>query len=68
MAKSIYDLIVIGSGPAGESAAMNAVKSGKKVAMICDKPRPGGNCTYLGTIPSSSTPTQCFASVAMRGR
>jgi NAD(P) transhydrogenase len=54
MAKSTYDLIVIGSGPAGESAAMNAVKSGKKVAMICDKPRPGGNCTYLGTIPSKA--------------
>ena len=33
---------------------MNAVKSGKKVAMICDKPRPGGNCTYLGTIPSKA--------------
>ena len=54
MAKRMYDLIVIGSGPAGESAAMNAVKSGKKVAMICDKPRPGGNCTYLGTIPSKA--------------
>ncbi|HEY0963995.1 MAG TPA: Si-specific NAD(P)(+) transhydrogenase [Pseudomonadales bacterium] len=54
MAKNTYDLIVIGSGPAGESAAMNAVKSGKKVAMICDKPRPGGNCTYLGTIPSKA--------------
>jgi NAD(P) transhydrogenase len=54
MANSTYDLIVIGSGPAGESAAMNAVKCGKKVAMICDKPRPGGNCTYLGTIPSKA--------------
>lgn len=54
MAKNTYDLIVLGSGPAGESAAMNAVKSGKKVAMICDKPRPGGNCTYLGTIPSKA--------------
>jgi len=54
MAKKSFDLIVIGSGPAGESAAMNAVKAGKKVAMICDKPRPGGNCTYLGTIPSKA--------------
>ncbi|HWK53836.1 MAG TPA: Si-specific NAD(P)(+) transhydrogenase [Hyphomicrobiales bacterium] len=49
-----YDLIVIGSGPAGESATMNAVKLGKKVALICDKARPGGNCTYLGTIPSKA--------------
>jgi NAD(P) transhydrogenase len=54
MAKNSYDLIVIGSGPAGESAAMNAVKSGKRVAIVCDKPRPGGNCTYLGTIPSKA--------------
>jgi NAD(P) transhydrogenase len=54
MARNNFDLIVIGSGPAGESAAMNAVKAGKKVAMICDKPRPGGNCTYLGTIPSKA--------------
>ncbi len=54
MAKHSYDLIVIGSGPAGESAAMNAVKLGKKVAIICDKPLPGGNCTYLGTIPSKA--------------
>ena len=54
MAKNTYDLIVIGSGPAGESAAMNAVKAGKKVAIVCDKPRPGGNCTYLGTIPSKA--------------
>lgn len=54
MPKNTFDLIVIGSGPAGESAAMNAVKSGKKVAIVCDKPRPGGNCTYLGTIPSKA--------------
>jgi NAD(P) transhydrogenase len=54
MAKHSFDLIVIGSGPAGESAAMNAVKHGHKVALICDKPRPGGNCTYLGTIPSKA--------------
>ncbi|MDR2212936.1 MAG: Si-specific NAD(P)(+) transhydrogenase, partial [Pseudomonadales bacterium] len=51
---SAYDLIVIGSGPAGESATMNAVKQGKKVAIVCDKPRAGGNCTYLGTIPSKA--------------
>ncbi len=49
-----FDLIVIGSGPAGEAAAMNAAKNGKKVAVISDKDRPGGNCTYLGTIPSKT--------------
>jgi NAD(P) transhydrogenase len=49
-----YDLIVIGSGPAGESAAMNAVKHGRKVAMVCDKNMPGGGCTHVGTIPSKT--------------
>ncbi len=49
-----YDLIVIGSGPSGEAAAMNAAKAGIKVASVCDKPKPGGNCAYLGTIPSKA--------------
>lgn len=54
MEQKEFDIIVIGSGPAGESAAMNAVKAGRRVAMVCDKPRPGGNCTYFGTIPSKA--------------
>lgn len=49
-----YDLVVIGSGPGGEGAAMKATKSGKRVAMIEDKPLVGGNCTHRGTIPSKS--------------
>lgn len=53
MAKQSYDLIVIGSGPSGQSAAINAVKLGKKAAVVCSRP-PGGNCTYLGTIPSKA--------------
>jgi len=53
-AKQKYDLLVIGSGPSGEAAAMNAAKAGKKVGLVCDKPLPGGNCTYLGTIPSKA--------------
>ena len=34
MEASQYDLIILGSGPAGEGAAMNAVKLGKKVAVV----------------------------------
>jgi NAD(P) transhydrogenase len=49
-----FDLLVIGSGPAGEAAAMNASKAGKKVGIISDKVNVGGNCTYLGTIPSKT--------------
>lgn len=54
MSKHNYEIIVIGSGPAGESAAINAAKSKHRVAMICDKPRLGGNSVYHGTIPSKA--------------
>ncbi len=49
-----YDVVVIGSGPGGEGAAMKAAKSGKRVAMVEDKPLVGGNCTHRGTIPSKA--------------
>lgn len=49
-----YDLIVIGSGPAGEGAAMAATKHGWAVAMVEEKRLVGGNCTHLGTIPSKA--------------
>ncbi|MDD7805019.1 MAG: Si-specific NAD(P)(+) transhydrogenase [Endozoicomonas sp. (ex Botrylloides leachii)] len=54
MTVSNYDLIVLGSGPAGEGAAMNAVKLGKRVAVIEQHAFVGGNCTHLGTIPSKA--------------
>ncbi|WP_111656216.1 Si-specific NAD(P)(+) transhydrogenase [Isoalcanivorax indicus] len=49
-----WDLVVIGSGPAGEAAAMRAAKDGMKVAMIEDQAQVGGSCTHLGTIPSKA--------------
>jgi NAD(P) transhydrogenase len=52
--KKQYDIIVIGSGPAGESAAMNAAKKGRRVAVVSDRDKVGGNCTHLGTIPSKA--------------
>ena len=54
MNQAHHDIIVIGSGPAGEAAAMNARKAGRSTLMVCDKARIGGNCTYLGTIPSKA--------------
>ena len=54
MANYRYDLVVIGAGPAGEAAAINAAKHGKKVAIVEDKPTTGGGCTHLGTIPSKA--------------
>lgn len=54
MADFSYDLVVIGSGPAGEGAAINAVKQGLRVAVVDGRAMPGGNCTHLGTIPSKA--------------
>lgn len=54
MAAKHYDIVVIGAGPAGESAAMNAKKKGRSVAIVSDVEPVGGNCTHLGTIPSKA--------------
>lgn len=48
------DLVVIGSGPAGQKAAIQGAKLGKKIVVIEKLPEPGGNCLYNGTIPSKS--------------
>jgi NAD(P) transhydrogenase len=52
--KNHFDLIVIGAGPAGEAAAMNAKKKGRSVAVICDLDQVGGSCTHWATIPSKA--------------
>src|SRR4051812_37057501 len=49
-----YDLIIIGSGPSGQKAAIQARKLGKRVAVIERNPKIGGNCLHDGTIPSKS--------------
>ncbi len=54
MAVYNYDVVVIGSGPAGEGAAMNAAKHGLHVAVVEEQETVGGNCTHKGTIPSKA--------------
>src|SRR6266851_9697874 len=49
-----YDLVVIGSGPAGQKGAICAAKMGKKVAIIDRKKSVGGVCVHTGTIPSKT--------------
>jgi NAD(P) transhydrogenase len=49
-----FDLIVIGSGPAGQRAAVQAAKIGKSVAIIEKATSLGGVCTNTGTIPSKT--------------
>jgi len=54
MAVSKYDVVVIGTGPGGEGAAMQAVKHGKSVAVVERLTKIGGGCTHSGTIPSKA--------------
>ena len=49
-----YDLLVIGTGPAGQKAAVQAAKLGKKVGLIERKEVVGGVCINTGTIPSKA--------------
>ncbi len=49
-----YDLIVIGSGPAGQRAAVQAAKLSERVAIIERMPSLGGVCILTGTIPSKT--------------
>jgi NAD(P) transhydrogenase len=49
-----YDLIVIGSGPAGEKGAALAAHFGKSVALVQSEVVPGGACVNTGTIPSKT--------------
>jgi len=49
-----YDLIVIGSGPAGQRAAIQAAKKRKRVAIVDKREVVGGVCVNTGTIPSKS--------------
>ena len=51
---SQYDLVVIGSGPAGQKAAIAASKMGKKVAVVERAMSVGGACLHHGTIPSKT--------------
>ena len=49
-----YDIVVIGSGPAGKTAAIQAAKLGRKVAVVDGMAEVGGVCVHTGTIPSKT--------------
>ena len=60
MSVSEYDLIVIGSGPAGQKGAIAAAKAHKHVAIIDRTTMIGGVCVHTGTIPSKSVREAIF--------
>src|SRR5437764_15336990 len=49
-----YDLVVLGSGPAGQKAAIQAAKVGASVAVVERRDTIGGVCANTGTIPSKT--------------
>lgn len=49
-----YDMLVIGAGPAGQKAAIQAAKLGRRVAIVEREREVGGACVHRGTIPSKA--------------
>jgi len=65
---SDFDLICIGSGPAGQRAAVQAAKIGRRAAVIEKARCLGGVCIDTGTIPSKTFREAVLAPVARNGR
>ena len=69
MERNSYDLVVLGSGPAGEKGAAQAAYFGKKVALIESRaPLVGGACTNTGTLPSKTMRESALALTGMTSR
>jgi NAD(P) transhydrogenase len=49
-----FDMVIIGSGPAGQRAAIQGAKSGRRVAVVEQREVVGGVCINTGTIPSKT--------------
>ena len=54
MEKVSYDVIVIGGGPGGYTAAIRAGQHGLKAAVVERQPRLGGTCLLVGCIPTKA--------------
>jgi dihydrolipoamide dehydrogenase len=54
MASKEFDLVVIGAGPGGYTAAIRAAQLGMKAACVEKEERPGGTCLRVGCIPSKA--------------
>ncbi|MEM7518367.1 MAG: FAD-dependent oxidoreductase, partial [Planctomycetota bacterium] len=54
MTATHFDFLVIGAGPAGQHAAVEAAKYGKSVRIVERGDSAGGECVHRGTIPSKT--------------
>src|SRR5580658_3270833 len=62
-----FDLICLGSGPAGQKAAIQAAKAGFRACIIEREPQVGGSCLLSGTIPSKAMSEQALRYRRMHG-
>ncbi|MFT4541526.1 MAG: NAD(P) transhydrogenase [Planctomycetota bacterium] len=63
-----FDLIVIGSGPAGQKAAIQGSKAGRKILIVERERDPGGECVQHGTIPSKTLRETAASLTGLRKR
>ena len=61
-----FDLLVLGSGPAGQRAAVQAAKLGKRVGIIERSRMVGGVCLHTGTVPSKTFREAVLSLVAIK--
>src|SRR5476651_2088668 len=67
MRSAEFDVICLGSGPAGQKAAIQAAKAGYKAAIVEREPQVGGSCLLSGTIPSKALREQALRYRRMQG-
>jgi len=63
-----YDIVVIGSGPSGQKAAIQGAKFGQRVVVIEQDIRVGGACVHYGTIPSKTLRESAQSLVSFKQR
>ena len=63
-----WDVVVIGSGPAGQKAAVQASKAGRRVCIVEREQGVGGACVHRGTIPSKTLRETAVQLTGLRAR
>ena len=66
--ESRFDVVVLGAGPAGHKAAVQAAKLGKRVLIVDREPAAGGECVQRGTIPSKTLRESAAYLAGLRAR